>query len=89
MELRSPSLREEDQHRSHYVSALTFGDVKAILPSLGVRTMLEVIAVLDTVERLDGSFMDIQLMSDGSTIFSVPYYKTERFQDEYLDDCYF
>lgn len=51
--------------------------------------MLEVIAVLDTVERLDGSFMDIQLMSDGSTIFSVPYYKTERSQDEYLDDCYF
>lgn len=35
--------------------------------------MLEVIDVLDTIERLDGLFVDIQLMSDGSTHMSAPY----------------
>lgn len=63
------------------MSALTFGDVMAILPSLGVRTMLEVIDVLDTIERLDGLFVDTQLMSDGSTVMSAPYSKED---DEFV-----
>ena len=63
------------------MSALTFGDVMAILPSLGVSAMLEVIDVLDTIERLDGLFVDIQLMSDGSAVMSTPYSKED---DEFV-----
>ena len=43
--------------------------------------MLEVIAVLDTVERLDGLFVDIQLMSNGSAVMSAPYSKED---DEFV-----
>lgn len=88
--LRPPlTCGEQHQHRSHYVSALTFGDVKAILPSLGVRTMLEVIDVLDTIERLDGLFVDIQLMSDGNAHMSEPYEIPQWFTREEWSDIPF
>lgn len=45
--------------------------------------MLELIDVLDTFERHDGLFVDINLMSDGKTVMSAPYVR------EAVTDAYF